>query len=129
MPFIKQVIVDSGIRNGTGVIQVKHSTAGLISQEDEVGLLKRDLPKLLDHLVPKGFGSDHDDLSQRPNISPEERINGRAHLEYMVIAHDSKPFIVEDYQIDLGWWLSVLLIDLDPIGRDPREVKIAVMGE
>lgn len=129
MPFIRQIIADSEIRNGMGMIQVKHSTSALISQEDEEGLLKKDLPELLDYLVPKGFGSNHDDLSQRPNISPEERMNGRAHLEHILVGHDSKPFIIENGEIDLGEWLSVLLIDFDPIGREPRKVKIAVMGE
>lgn len=108
---------------------MQHSTAGLIGQENEAGLLKKDMPKLLDHLVPEGMGCHHDDLGQRHNIDPSERRNGRAHLEHLVIAHRSELFIVEDYKIDFGDWLRVILIDFDPIGREPREIKISVMGE
>ena len=128
-PQIEEIVKESGIRYGHGIIQVKHSTFALISQEDEEGLLKKDLPKLLDHLVPEGMGCFHDDLSQRPNIDPAERRNGRAHLEHLVIGHDSKPFIVNNFEINFGHWLRVLLIDFDPIGREPREVEISVMGE
>lgn len=128
-PYIEMVIKNSGIRYGFGRVRVLHSTAGLISQEDEKGLLGKDLSELLDRLVPKGLGRYHDDLSQRSNIDPEERINGRAHLEDLLIGHRVEQFEVENGEVDFGEWPSIILIDFDPVGRKPREIKIAIMGE
>jgi len=129
-PFLTEIINKSGIRNGHMIIQALHSTAGLIGQEDEKGILQKDLPELLDRLVPKSVKYDHDNFANRhPRVGPGERKNGKAHLEYLLIGHHSLALTVQDYKVELGDWPSVLLIDFDPTSRKSRKVKVSIMGE
>lgn len=130
--IISDAIKKWGIRAGIGVIRSKHTTAGIIEQEDEDGILYHDLPWLLDQLVPEKKENkpyEHDNLERRmPRVGPDERKNGKAHLEQTLISR-SVSFIVHDYRLDLGSWPSIIFIDSDPSGRKSREVEIAIIGE
>lgn len=129
-PLLNEAVEKSSIRNGFIIVQSLHSTAGIATQEDEEGILKYDLPRLLDRLVPRDEYYAHDDTEKRqPRVGPEERKNGHAHLKRFLVGHNSEIFIVYDYRILFGTWVSGLLLDFDPIGRKSREIAIAVMGE
>ena len=129
-PYMADAVKKAGIRNGFIVVQSLHTTAGIMGQEDENGILIHDMPRLLDRLVPEKSDYCHDDLVNRhPRVGPDERKNGKAHLEYMLLAHPSMIFIIHDYRIEFGSWLSALFIDFDPIGRKSRRIMIAVIGE
>ena len=42
-----------GIRQGMGVVRSKHTTAGIIEQEDEKGILYFDMPQLIELALQK----------------------------------------------------------------------------
>lgn len=126
---IADAVKKSEFRNGIGVVRSLHTTAGIIEQEDENGILSHDMPRLLNRLVPSKNKYRHDDLRNRmPRVGPDERKNGKAHLEHLLISR-SVSFIVHDYRVELGSWPSILFIDFDPIGRKARRVQIAIIGE
>mgnify|MGYP001606823657 CR=1 FL=1 len=127
--IIADAVKKSGFRNGIGVVRSLHTTAGIIEQEDEEGILSYDMPRLMNRLVPSRSGYRHDDFTKRmPRVGPDERKNGKAHLEHLLISR-SVPFIIHDYKVELGSWPSILFIDFDPIGRKARRVQIAIIGE
>lgn len=127
---LNDALKKSGVRNGLIIVQSLHTTAGIIGQEDEEGILSYDLPRLLGKLVPAQGYYRHDDFRKRkPPVGSDERLNARAHLEYLLTAHPSIVLIVQDYRIQFGSWQSVLLADFDPVGRKSRRAIIAVLGE
>jgi secondary thiamine-phosphate synthase enzyme len=127
---LNDALKKSGVRNGLIIVQSLHTTAGIIGQEDEEGILNYDLPRLLEKLIPVAGYYRHDDFRKRnPPVGSDERLNARAHLEYLLAAHPSVTLIVQDYRIQFGSWQSALLIDFDPVGRKSRRVVVAVFGE
>lgn len=125
-----EAVKKSGIRNGFLIVRSLHTTAALIGQEDELGILGHDLSRLLDSLVKKNLYYRHDDFKKRrPTVRSDEHKNAKAHLEYLLVGHSSIILDVYDYKIDFGTWFSILFIDFDPVGRMSRRIAITVWGE
>jgi secondary thiamine-phosphate synthase enzyme len=99
--------------NATGVctVFVKHTTAGVVVQENESNLVG-DIEDFLDELVPDE-GHAHDRLDG----------NADSHLRATLVGSDvSIP--VEDGELALGTWQSVLFVECD--GPRRREVVVQV---
>jgi secondary thiamine-phosphate synthase enzyme len=99
--------------NATGVctVFVKHTTAGVVVQENETNLVG-DIEDFLDELVPDE-GHAHDRLDG----------NADSHLRATLVGSDvSIP--VEDGELALGTWQSVLFVECD--GPRRREVVVQV---
>lgn len=130
VPCLSAAVKKSGVRNGTVTVQSHHTTAGIVGQENEAGILRHDLPRLLDRLVPEKIEYRHDDMGKRrPRVGPRERKNAKAHLKYALVAHPSVTLVVHCGKVVLGDWLSVLFVDFDHGRRKARKISIAVMGE
>lgn len=100
----------------TGVcsVFVRHTTAGISINENE-SRLRADTEDFLDELVPDE-GHRHDRLDD----------NADSHLRATLVgASESIP--VEDGELALGRWQSVLLLEFD--GPRTREVSVTVVGE
>lgn len=129
-PYLIRAVRNSGIANGIIVAQSLHTTAGIIVQENEPGIIAHDLPRLLDRLIPHKDYYRHNDLERRnPKVGPCEAKNGKAHLEYLLSSHTSVTFIIRAGAILLGEWVSALLIDFCPKRGKVRTVAITVLGE
>jgi len=115
----------SAVYVGTASIQVYHTTAGLIVNEDEPGLLE-DIEAFLCHLVPAGLTCRHDCIdARRGPMAVGERPNGHAHLRSLVLPV-SVSLNVVDGELALGRWQSVFLAELD--GPRMRTLSIVVVG-
>lgn len=100
--------------DATGVctVFVKHTTAGVVVQENETNLVG-DTENFLDDLVPDE-GHAHDRLDG----------NADSHLRATLAGSDvSIP--VEDGELTLGTWQSVLFVECD--GPRRREVVVRVV--
>jgi len=100
--------------NATGVctVFVKHTTAGVIVNENESNLVG-DIEEFLDDVVPDE-GHAHDALDG----------NADSHLRATLVGSDvSIP--VEDGELALGTWQSVLFVECD--GPRKREVVMQVV--
>lgn len=94
----------------TCTVFVPHTTAGVVVNEDE-RRLRSDIKTLLSRLVPRDEGYNHDQLDG----------NADAHLRSMILGeHVTVP--VEDDELALGTWQSVLFVDCD----GPRTRRIVV---
>ncbi|KZN26399.1 hypothetical protein A4G99_21315 [Haladaptatus sp. R4] len=94
----------------TCTVFVPHTTAGVVVNEDE-RRLRSDFKTLLSRLVPRGDDYSHDQLDG----------NADAHLRSMLLGeHVTVP--VEDGELLLGTWQSILFVDCD----GPRTRRIVV---
>ncbi len=114
----------SGVWMGTACVQSRHTTAGLLVNENEPRLLE-DIEAFLRRLVPPG-AYRHDQLDAREGpVDLEERPNGCAHLRALLLPS----FVclnVVDGEIDLGRWQSLFLAELD--GPRTRSLSVVVSG-
>jgi secondary thiamine-phosphate synthase enzyme len=100
--------------DATGVctVFVRHTTAGVVVQENETNLVG-DIEDFLDDIVPDE-GHAHDRLDG----------NADSHLRATLVGSDvSIP--VEDGELALGTWQSVLFVECD--GPRRREVVVQVV--
>ncbi|WP_458206259.1 secondary thiamine-phosphate synthase enzyme YjbQ [Haladaptatus sp. NG-SE-30] len=94
----------------TCTVFVPHTTAGVVVNENE-GRLLTDLEDALSRLVPEGADYQHDRLDD----------NADAHLRSMLLGeHVTIP--VEDGDLQLGTWQSILFVDCD----GPRTRRVVV---
>lgn len=97
---------------GVCTVFVPHTTAGVIVNEAETGLLA-DLETLLERLVPADEGYAHDALDD----------NADAHLRAVLLGPSvAVPIVAGD--LALGTWQSVLFVEAD----GPRRRRLEVVA-
>ena len=101
--------VDSGIC----VVFTKHTTSGIIINENETGL-KSDILALLNDLIPKGKGYLHDRIDD----------NAHSHLRSVVLG-SSVTIPIEKGGLALGTWQSIFFVECD--GPRRRDVYVKVI--
>lgn len=97
---------------GTATVYVSHTTAGVTVNESEPRLLA-DFESALAELVPD-HGWQHDELDG----------NADSHIRTLLVG-PSVTVPVEDGQLQLGTWQSVLLVECD----GPRTRTVQVLAE
>jgi secondary thiamine-phosphate synthase enzyme len=115
---VARVVVESGVQTGIVHLFNVGSTAALGTIEFEPGLQK-DLPELLDRLIPptKSYGHEqtwHDG-------------NGHSHLQATLLG-PSLTVPVKDGRMVLGTWQQIFHLECDVRPRE-RTVVVTVMGE
>ncbi|MGM0387626.1 MAG: secondary thiamine-phosphate synthase enzyme YjbQ [Natrinema limicola] len=106
--------VPDDLESGLCTAFVRHTTAGLVVQENEPRL-RGDIESFLGELVPDE-GHAHDDLDG----------NADSHLRAALIGPDVT-IPVENGQLALGTWQSVLLLECD--GPRTRTVSVTTVGD
>jgi secondary thiamine-phosphate synthase enzyme len=114
----------SGVVFGLASVQVHHTTAALVVNEDEP-LLLDDARRLLERVAPSDVCYGHDDFSRRATPEPEERPNGAAHCRSLLLGA-SQTLHVRSGALQLGRWQRLFLVELD--GPRPRRFSILVLG-
>jgi len=114
---INEVLGKSGFREGQCTVFSIGSTAGITTIEYEPGLLK-DIPKLLDKLIPSAARYNHDDTWGDGN--------GHSHLR-SALMKTSLTVPVYKGELTLGTWQQVVLIDFDNRSRT-RRIVVQILG-
>jgi secondary thiamine-phosphate synthase enzyme len=114
----------SGVKEGMVTVQSRHTTAGLLVNENEP-LLLEDLQDLLERWAPASARYRHNDLEARGPAAADEKPNGHAHARALLL-QASVCLNVTRGGVDLGEWQSVLLVELD--GPRRRSVSVQVLG-
>jgi secondary thiamine-phosphate synthase enzyme len=112
---VKGIVSRSSVKSGLCVIFTKHTTTGIIINENETGL-RSDILNLLNELVPTGKGYLHDQIDS----------NAHSHLRAVVLG-SSETIPIENGTLALGTWQSVLFVECD--GPRRREVFVMVIAE
>jgi secondary thiamine-phosphate synthase enzyme len=115
---VAEVVAASGVR--TGVVQVFNvgSTAAVGTIEFEPGL-KRDLPELLDRLIPPSRDYGHEQAWHDGN--------GHSHLQATWLGPSISVPVAEG-QLVLGTWQQIFHLECDVKARR-RRVVVTVLGE
>ena len=115
---VAAVLRRGDFREGQVTVFVVGSTAAVTTIEFEPGL-KRDLPEVLDRLIPGGVRYHHNDTWGDGN--------GHAHLRASLIGSSMVvPFT--GGRLALGTWQQIVLIDFDVRPRR-RDVVVQILGE
>jgi len=117
-PLIKTAVGKSAIRSGTVTVFVPGATGGVTTIEHEPDLL-RDVPELMEKLVPSDRSYHHDETWHDGN--------GFSHLRAALIGPDLiVPFA--EKKLLLGTWQQVVFLDFDNRPRR-REIIFQIMGD
>lgn len=115
---IARAVKQSGITSGTVLVFAPGSTTGITTIEYEPGLL-RDVPELMEKLIPSDRAYHHDETWHDGN--------GFSHLRSALIGSDMTiPFV--SGKLMLGTWQQVVFLEFDNRARD-RHVILQIMGE
>lgn len=112
---INNILTESKIKDGLVNIFAKHSTAGIVINENESGLVK-DFQNTLESLIPTGQNYLHDRIDN----------NADSHIRSFFIG-SSETIPVENGSLSLGTWQSVFFVELD--GPRNRRFVVTVMGK
>ena len=104
---------NSSAESGICMIFTRHTTTGIIINENESGL-KSDILRLLDELIPRGKGYLHDRIDR----------NAHSHLRAVVLG-SSVTVPIERGDLALGTWQSIFFVECD--GPRRREVYVKVL--
>lgn len=125
-PVVACAVADAGLVDGLVMIQTRHTTTGLLINENEP-LLLGDLEAFFSRVARAPGGYAHDDFRRRTvNLTPYERKNGHAHCCASLL-RSSECVSVVDTALDLGRWQRVFLVEFD--GAQRREFVLTLVGE
>ena len=117
---VKEVVSNSGIKNGTLTIITQHTTSAININEQEEGL-QDDMVKFLTELVPKDGDFIHN------KNAADGRVNARSHL-MALFTNASETVPIASGELVLGKWQSIFFIELDG-PREERTVMLQIRGE
>ncbi|HUU46545.1 MAG TPA: secondary thiamine-phosphate synthase enzyme YjbQ [Acidobacteriota bacterium] len=116
--LVLQAVATSGILDGIVCVCATGSTAAVTTIEYEPGLI-RDLPDLMQRLIPAGVPYQHD--------ATWGDGNGYAHLRSALIGTSFTTAVV-DGKPDLGTWQQIVFLEFDNRARR-RRVRVQIIGE
>ena len=116
---VRDVIRESGVRNGIVHLFVQHSTAALTTIEFEPGVLA-DLSRSLSVFAPDNLPYAHD--------TKWGDGNGRSHVKAALVG-PSLSVPIAGGALACGTWQQIVLLELDVNAGRERTVLCTVMGE
>ncbi len=110
---VRAIVQESGTNDGICIISTRHTTSGIIINENERGL-RSDVLELLETLVPENKNYAHNQIDN----------NADAHLRAILLGN-SAVLPIEDGHLVLGTWQSIFFVELD--GPRNRSVNVKIM--
>ncbi|ACJ16706.1 hypothetical protein, conserved [Thermococcus onnurineus NA1] len=108
---IQHLVWRSDVTSGIVVVFTKHTTTGLLINENEERLLQ-DIKAKMKELVPKGAGYGHDSIDS----------NAHSHIRASLFLSPEIVVPVDEGELLLGTWQRILFVELD----GPRHRKVLV---
>jgi secondary thiamine-phosphate synthase enzyme len=115
---VAAIVARSGVQTGVANVFAVGSTAAVGVVEFEPGLV-RDLPELLDRLIPPSRNYGHEQTWHDGN--------GHSHLQATLLGH-SLAISITQGRLVLGTWQQIFHLECDIRPRD-RSVVVTVLGE
>lgn len=115
---IQKIINKSKIKNGIACIFVPGSTGSVTTIEYEPGL-KKDLPRALQKIAPKGEHYDHHETWHNDN--------GHSHVRASLIG-PSLTIPLKDGILIHGTWQQIVFVELDTRTRS-RNIIVQIVGD
>lgn len=111
---IQAAISDSGCANGTCLLYVPHTTAGVLVNEGDDPAVARDIEAAFDRLVPRDAGYKHLEG------------NADSHIK-TALAASSESIWIENGQLALGRWQAIFFAEFD--GPRTRELRVKIIPD
>jgi secondary thiamine-phosphate synthase enzyme len=118
---LKEVVTDSGMKNGFVGLFSQHTTAALMVSEYQNALLD-DIAAFLRRVVQDDLPYKHNS----PEFSDCDRKNAASHLRSMLF-NNSVMLPVSDGELVLGQFQSVILAEMD--GPRERSLRVQFVGD
>jgi secondary thiamine-phosphate synthase enzyme len=115
---VAKVVRSSGVTTGTVNVFNIGSTAAVGTIEFEPGL-RRDLPRILDHLIPPSRNYGHEQTWHDGNA--------HSHLQATLLG-PSLTVPIADGKLVLGTWQQIFHLECDVRGRS-RTILVTVLGD
>lgn len=112
---IDDILARCKIKEGIVNIFARHSTAGIVINENESRLIK-DFKNALEHLIPENNNYGHDLIDN----------NADSHIRTFFIG-SSETIPIENNRLSLGTWQSVFFVELD--GPRNRKFVLTIIGK
>lgn len=109
---VQKVVKESGVKQGTCVIFIPHTTAGITINENADPDVVRDFTMEINKIVPFADGYNHGEG------------NSAAHIKASLMGY-SETVIIENGRLLLGTWQGIYFMEFD--GPRIRKVNIKVM--
>ncbi len=110
---VRGIVKESRIKDGICVVSTRHTTTGIVVNENEHGL-RSDILEMLETLVPEHKNYAHNQIDN----------NADSHLRAVLLGN-SATIPVEDGHLVLGTWQSIFFVELD--GPRTRNVNIKII--
>lgn len=111
---VGDLVRQSGVREGVCLVYVPHATAAVVVNENADPNVCQDILDALGRMVPEGAWR-HDRIDS----------NAASHIKATILG-PSQTVPVEDGQLVLGTWQSIMLVELD--GPRDRTVVVRCAG-
>ena len=115
---IQKIINESKIKNGIACIFIPGSTGSITTIEYEPGL-KKDLPRALQKIAPKGEHYDHHETWHDDN--------GHSHVRASLMGPSLNIPVIEGRLIH-GTWQQIVFVELDTSPRN-RKLIVQIVGD
>lgn len=141
---VKEVVANSGIKDGICVLYSHHTTCSVMIQECShdktyfgLEFLQQDLCNILERLIPTCRvenqymhpGPKHIEFADSVGeVGPWTSLNTEAHLRSSIFGR-SESIIIEDGVLDLGEFGYTYFIDFDQVRARKRTLKVQIIGE
>ena len=113
------------VREGYVLVFSRHTTAGVVIQENEP-LLLQDMARKLKEIASPDEAYAHDDFSIRTeNLIEEMDANGHSHCQGLFLGQ-SVHVPIHEGKMQIGRWQRIFLLELD--SPRAREVVVQFMG-
>lgn len=112
---VEYILEKSGMKNGLVNVYSRHSTSGIVINENESGLVE-DYKETLLELIPSDKNYKHNKIDN----------NADSHIRSFFIGN-SQTIPLDRGRLDLGTWQSIFFIELD--GPRSRKIAVTVIGE
>ncbi|MAG39266.1 secondary thiamine-phosphate synthase enzyme [Candidatus Woesearchaeota archaeon] len=129
--YVNEAVEESNIKNGQVLVQSKHTTTGVIVNENEERLHK-DIEYYLNNVAPKHNGYMHDDITER-NCPEDEPLNAHSHIKSALYSKNSETISLKDGLLELGKWQNIFFAEYDgPCPRNNKSIRkciVNILGE
>lgn len=112
---VRQIVEESGIKNGQVIVYIPHTTAGVTINENADPDVVHDFLKQLDEMVP-----------WRQPFYRHGEGNSASHVKASMMG-SSATVLIEDGRLVLGTWQGIWFCEFD--GPRTRDVHVQVNGE
>ncbi|MGE0488125.1 MAG: secondary thiamine-phosphate synthase enzyme YjbQ [Vulcanimicrobiota bacterium] len=122
---VQELLDKCGIKEGHVLVYSRHTTAGIVLNENEPLLIK-DMYRYLEKLASPAEDYEHNNFDIRTvNMCDDECANGHAHCQHLTIGCSEHVPVIEG-RLALGRWQRIFLLEMDR--PRTREIILQFMG-